>query len=336
MKNKALVVSGNGPSLTEIDYARLPLEYDVFRVNRFYFEEKYFLGKKITAAFMLSDRALENYYTLKNLIQNGEYIIDNIIAHTFGLPNYDGHFMQNASFFPDVIMGHDFFKHIKEFEIYMKYNLLYNYAVATSGIYACAIGVAMGYREIYIAGIDFYTQGLTYGFDIKQKNLLTIAPHFASNKLLFGHWHSADTELKVLDFLAKTYNVNFYALCPKSPLAKSIPLAPITHNTYMPEDKPTNFTKDVLLPSKKAYQIYGIKPPDTNSVDEMIKNHFITESRSENIILNAIRDLFFLPKIIKREYKRKMQKRQAKKMKKSLDIQCKQSISNISNKLQNY
>lgn len=326
MKNKALVVSGNGPSLTEIDYARLPLEYDVFRANSFYFEEKYFLGKKITAAFALAHKMLENYYTLKNLIQNGEYIIDNIIVHTFGLPNYEcPHFMQNASFFPDVIMGHDFFKHIKEFEIYMKYNLLYNYAVASSGVYACAIGVAMGYREIYIAGIDFYTQGnSTYGFDMKKKNLLTAEPylalHFGLKKPLFENWHSADTDLKVLDFLAKTYNVNFYALCPKSPLAKSIPLAPITHNTYMPEDKPTNFTKDVLLPSKMAYQTYGIKPPDTNDVDEIIKGYCITEARSSNLILNIMRDLFFLPKAIKQEYKRKMQKRQAEKIKKSLDI----------------
>ena len=315
MKNKALVVSGNAPSLTEIDYARLPLEYDVFRVNLFHFEEKYFLGKKITAAFVLTHHILENYYTLKNLIQNQEYVIDNIIAHTFGLPNHDcPHFMQNASFFPDVIMGHDFFKHIKEFEIYMKYNFLYNYAVATSGIYACAIGVAMGYREIYIAGIDFYTQGdFTYGFDIKQKNFLTIAPHFALNKPVFETWHSTDTDLKVLDFLAKTYNVNFYALCPKSPLAKSIPLAPITHNTYIPEEKPKNYTKDMLLPPKKAYQTYGIKPSSADS-------YFVTEPRSSNMILNIMRDLFFLPKAIKQEYKRKMQKREAKKFQKGLGL----------------
>ena len=88
----------------------------------------------------------------------------------------------------------------------------------------------------------------------------------------------------------------------------------------MPEDKPTNFTKDVLLPSKMAYQTYGIKPPDTNDVDEIIKGYCITEARSSNLILNIMRDLFFLPKAIKQEYKRKMQKRQAEKIKKSLDI----------------
>ncbi|EAI2324729.1 alpha-2,3-sialyltransferase, partial [Campylobacter coli] len=55
MKNnnqeKNVLIAGNGPSLKEIDYRRLPDKYDVFRCNQFYFEEKYYLGKNIKSVF---------------------------------------------------------------------------------------------------------------------------------------------------------------------------------------------------------------------------------------------------------------------------------------------
>ncbi|WP_353616917.1 alpha-2,3-sialyltransferase [Candidatus Ornithobacterium hominis] len=37
----------NRPSLTEINYNLLSEDYDVFRCNQFYFEEKYYSGKDI-------------------------------------------------------------------------------------------------------------------------------------------------------------------------------------------------------------------------------------------------------------------------------------------------
>ena len=39
-----VVVAGNGPSLKEIDYSRLPEKFDIFRTTQFYFEDKYYLG----------------------------------------------------------------------------------------------------------------------------------------------------------------------------------------------------------------------------------------------------------------------------------------------------
>ncbi|MDE5926745.1 MAG: alpha-2,3 sialyltransferase, partial [Helicobacter sp.] len=37
------IIAGGGPSLKQIDYSRLPKNFDVFRVNFFYFEEQYYL-----------------------------------------------------------------------------------------------------------------------------------------------------------------------------------------------------------------------------------------------------------------------------------------------------
>ncbi|EAJ3978590.1 alpha-2,3 sialyltransferase, partial [Campylobacter jejuni] len=48
---KKAIIAGNGPSLLSIDYSRLPKNYDLFRTNQFYFEDKYYLGKKVNFAF---------------------------------------------------------------------------------------------------------------------------------------------------------------------------------------------------------------------------------------------------------------------------------------------
>lgn len=45
---KHAVVAGNAPSLAKINYSRLPLEFDAFRCNQFYFEDKYYLGKDLS------------------------------------------------------------------------------------------------------------------------------------------------------------------------------------------------------------------------------------------------------------------------------------------------
>ncbi|EOH4430057.1 alpha-2,3-sialyltransferase, partial [Campylobacter jejuni] len=49
---KKAIIAGNGPSLLSIDYSRLPKNYDLFRTNQFYFEDKYYLGKKVNFAFL--------------------------------------------------------------------------------------------------------------------------------------------------------------------------------------------------------------------------------------------------------------------------------------------
>ncbi|MGC6406569.1 alpha-2,3-sialyltransferase, partial [Bisgaard Taxon 45] len=67
VSKKVAVVAGNGQSLAEIDYSLLPEKYDVFRCNQFYFEERYFLGKKIKAVFFTPKVFLEQYYTLYHL-----------------------------------------------------------------------------------------------------------------------------------------------------------------------------------------------------------------------------------------------------------------------------
>ena len=50
-QSKSVIIAGNGTSLKSIDYSLLPKDYDIFRCNQFYFEDHYFLGKKIKRYF---------------------------------------------------------------------------------------------------------------------------------------------------------------------------------------------------------------------------------------------------------------------------------------------
>ncbi|MBK1994088.1 alpha-2,3 sialyltransferase, partial [Campylobacter novaezeelandiae] len=136
---KDLIVAGNGPSLKNIDYQRLPRDYEVFRCNQFYFEDKYYLGKDIKIAFFNQSFFLEQIYTAKTLIKNEEYKIDNFVCSNFKLHSiYENHlnFIKYFNiFFPDANLGSDFLEKLKEFNAYICYNELYKDKRITSGIY---------------------------------------------------------------------------------------------------------------------------------------------------------------------------------------------------------
>lgn len=95
---KKVIIAGNGPSLKEIDYSRLPNDFDVFRCNQFYFEDKYYLGKKCKAVFYNTYFFFEQYYTLKHLIQNQEYETELIMCSNFNLAH-----IENEKFFKKLL-----------------------------------------------------------------------------------------------------------------------------------------------------------------------------------------------------------------------------------------
>ena len=64
---KPIIIAGNGPSLAQIDYTRHPKDFDVFRCNQFYFEDKYFLGKNIKGVFFNYFIFKEQFFTLHYL-----------------------------------------------------------------------------------------------------------------------------------------------------------------------------------------------------------------------------------------------------------------------------
>ncbi|EOW3520759.1 alpha-2,3-sialyltransferase [Campylobacter coli] len=261
-KNNAVVVAGNGASLKEIDYSRLPKEFDVFRCNQFYFEDKYYLGRKVKAAFSFPGVFFEQYYTLNTLMQNKEYYCENIVCKLFPLQHeINQKSLRNFKkifplFFPYALDGNEhYFNKLKELNSFINFNFLYDEGLQiTTGMYAIACAVACGYKEIYITGIDFYSTQ-DYAFDIKDKiGLYTLNPSF---KIQYLKSHNKETDLEILSFLKQTYNANFFSISPKSPITKYIPLAPKQNYSFDIEEKSSESIKDFLIPSKKAYQNYS-------------------------------------------------------------------------------
>ena len=260
-QNNMCVVAGNAPSLAEIDYNRLPLDYDVFRCNQFYFEDKYYLGKNIKAVTFATQTFAEQIYTTLELNRRSEYNIESIfIPNHHLLPKRKREFelenlmtIFNHNCFIQKIYDGKYSHNIDAFLEYVKLQKIYYYKNPTSAIFLCAIAVSMGYKEIYLAGIDFY-EGKAYAFDTLQENILKLMPDFSylvykgENIGITQQYHSKQADLEALAFLSKHYDIKFYSICPNSPLTQYFPLAPITNNTFIPEEKLQNYTKDILIP----------------------------------------------------------------------------------------
>ncbi|MCV3467483.1 alpha-2,3-sialyltransferase [Campylobacter lari] len=294
MYNLNAIICGNGPSLKNIDYKSLPKEYDGFRCNQFYFEEKYYLGKNIKYVFFNPFVFFEQYYTAKKLIEKKEYNIENIICSTFNLPTMDNeNFIKNFNaYFCDAYLGHEILHNIKDFLAFIKYNEIYENNRITSGIYMCAIAIALGYKNIYLCGIDFYNdKNNMYGFDNKKENLLKLNPAFLKKDSVYIK-HSKEFDLKALNFLKDKYNVNFYSLNNNSELSKYIPLALNTNNNFILIDKDKDCINDVLIPEGKDYYDFFKKE------DSKVK-------LKQNTYYKLFKDLFRLPSDIKHYIKEK-------------------------------
>ncbi len=290
-KTMKAIIAGNAPSLKEIDYTKMPEECDIFRCNQFYFEEQYYLGKKCKAVFYNPLYFFEQYYTLKQLINKQEYETELIFCSNFNLAHLeDAHFLKNFPFyFPDALLGYDFIKKLKEFDALFKFNEIYFQQRITSAIYMCAVAVALGYKEIHLAGIDFYNNNSSYAFNTKQKNLLKLLPQFKTiDSKYFGH--SQNTDTTALKFLEKTYKVKFYCLCPHSPLANFIEPSPppLTNSNFKVQNKNANYIKDILIPHPEAYKNF-----------QKILNLSEKPRLKENIYYKLIKDLLRLPSDIK-------------------------------------
>ncbi len=229
----------------------------------------------------------EQYYTSKKLIQNEEYNIENIVCSTINLEYIDGfQFVDNFElYFSDAFLGHEIIKKLKDFFAYIKYNEIYNRQRITSGVYMCATAVALGYKSIYISGIDFYqdTNNL-YAFDNNKKNLLNKCTGFKNQKFKFIN-HSMACDLQALDYLMKRYDVNIYSLNSD----EYFKLAPDIGSDFVLSKKPKKYINDILIPDKYAQERYYGK-----------------KSRlKENLHYKLIKDLIRLPSDIKHYLKEK-------------------------------
>lgn len=306
------VVAGNGPSLADIDYTRLPppppnscdgLEkqgYDVFRCNQFYFEDKYYLGKNVKFAFATPPSLFEQSYTYKTLDYTNHYNIQHIVVSDFNLAHMDSFYHKHLDIFDDLLCGSAYLSRLQAFYRFVRYNEIYRNKRITSGIYMCGFAAALGYKEIYITGVDLYHANKPYAFEMLKPNLLSIYPNF---KLTPNDFHSKETDIEALKFLTDHYDVKLYTISPNSPLSEHIPLADKVSKGFDPIEKPQDSIKDMIIPQKFAYDNLYYLPAfiqQTPAQQAPTQANDYKQSLRENLAYKILKDIGKLPRDIAR------------------------------------
>ena len=253
---KPIIIAGNGPSLKEIDYKRLPKEYDVFRCNQFFFEDKYYLGKDVTGYFMGEP-------TFQSLF-NTSFVLESSHEYFFTEKYFSGLLLVDGIYNRELLQ--DFWTLKVAFDIYTKHTQIsqfVNYwfvcygSYPTTGIIMIFTSVAMGYTDIYVTGIDFYKGKDRYAFDYNNAKVLNKIFDNANVRMKnpffnVDEWHDENMEIASIELIKNLKNVNLYSISPDSFLSTLVPLAPIQNDTpYIPEEKPENYLKDIVLTAQQ-------------------------------------------------------------------------------------
>ncbi len=228
--HRPLVVAGSGPSLKAIDYHRFPQDPVIFRANWFFLEDKRYLGTNRVDAWVTNAYADKLSISAFLMLRDGHYSI--------GL---------NLSYFP-VPYGplrrlitkepllHLMYKEFPAVEKQRRDSGLN----PTAGIGLIFLGALLGFRSIYLAGMDFYQSTERYAFSApdprwRQKNWQTGYTKF----------HSLENELKCLELLRQEVpELQIMALCPTSFAATVFPLAPVLDNGKMLELPDNSFRRE--------------------------------------------------------------------------------------------
>ncbi|WP_051420563.1 alpha-2,3-sialyltransferase [Helicobacter pametensis] len=256
---KPIIIAGNGPSLAQIDYSRLPKDFDVFRCNQFYFEDRYFLGKKIKGVFFNPLVLKDQYFTLHHLKKRGEYEVEDVYCNIM-MGKWDREWGNGSSKnleselkydYPSVKSTYPYLEKMKEFDALLKFYALYYNLRFTSGIMMLITALAQGYKQIYLTGLDFY-EGERYAFEIKgDKRINQRIPAF-NQEGFKDSVHTKNVDVEALKLALSLEGVEMLALSPDSPLCEIVPLAPKVGGEFEVLSKPEGYICDfVELPVLK-------------------------------------------------------------------------------------
>nr|CCF72466.1 mono-functional alfa 2,3-sialyltransferase [Helicobacter bizzozeronii] len=228
MPLKPLIVAGNGPSIKDLDYSLFPPDFDVFRCNQFYFEDKYYLGKEVKGVFFNAQVFDMQMKTARELSLRQEYYFEDLFCSTIApFMNFGNHYTHAQDYldkhYPGARNTYALLQSLEPF--YKLYTTRRNFYQQhfTTGVMMIIVAIVLGYKEIYCAGLDFYLEGLGHFYHVK-------SPHFT---LAPDCQHTKDLDIKGIE-VAKQY-AQLYALVPNSALSAILPLSP--HKNALSQEK---------------------------------------------------------------------------------------------------
>lgn len=218
-KVERVVIGGSAPSLSQIDYRRYPVgDIAVWRINNFFKEHKYYLGRRVDAVFNGGDcdEISVRRATMQKLASADAYDInfDNFFT-AMPMPNTKNHFAEierldsahRVGVWPAIAHARD----ARDQHLF-------------SGVAAIVLAILAGFREIYIAGIDCdYENGPRYAYSETKTS--------DADLQWIKSYHPTDFQWDIIKQYMDKFDVKIYSLSPESPAAQIFPVAPLTGNT---------------------------------------------------------------------------------------------------------
>lgn len=278
-EEKSIIIAGNGPSLAHIDYRRLPENAKILRLNNFFFEDKYYLGQNVD--YYLTDAGyLEGmYFNLHNLNESRQYNIKDVY-----ITNLSANLQEE---FPLVYDAMATVFQNKKIKAFFKFYLKYYEIMPSGGIFSIFLAIVLGYKNIYVIGIDMYENNLLYPWQIGEYFTQLHPRDKADNVMnVINRYHPKEFQIKTLEFIKQEFqDINLYSLSEESPITEYLELAPIQdeNNNYTPQIRSQDAIKDWLpLPLSKIAPITeAVKEPEPISKAEPI---ILQEKKSIGIL----------------------------------------------------
>lgn len=245
---RPILIVGNGPSLTTIDYRRMPKDPFVLRVNNFYFEDRYYVGENVDALYMGGNpKVIQSYTnTLMTVLTRREYSVRTFLGRT------DNIFRINANYFPVLDVKKAFITN-RDISNFMTLAHMPPGILPTSGVLAIFAAISFGFKNIYVAGMDMYAGASRYAFPVG-KNHAKIVGIKEGATGYFEEFHAQETDVKAMAFAISMPGISIQTICPGSPITSMLPLAPEKGDaTLFALPKPVGYVNDFIpVPSPPA------------------------------------------------------------------------------------
>ncbi len=233
--DKIAVVAGNGTSLTQLKPGQVLASDTIIRVNNFFFEPKFYLGRRVDLAFMGGDPRVAPFmfetlwrcrkdYTLRAFSSHNQAVI-RAGRRRFGALFEDLRY-RDASLKTEIT---DLIAHYQR--------------PPTTGIYALLMAHALGASQIILTGIDFHSTPQRYPFKL--------GPHY---RALMGqdlnqrgtdtHLHNTDLDRAIIETLTRRDDVQLWRSSDITALNELMPLAPLRDGPQIvaePRHPPTDW-----------------------------------------------------------------------------------------------
>jgi len=245
--HRPIIIAGNGPSLKSIDYSRVPKNAIVLRINNFYFEDKYYLGNHADIIYIAGNTNVvkDSVNTLLNSLMRGEYTSHIYMARTSNI------FDINPDYLPMVDVKKAFASN-KKIRDYLAWRHMPPGVLPTSGMLALLSAIAFGFKDIYLAGIDFYTgeDAYAYPIGINHAKLLGLTP---GARGYVNKYHTYDVDFAALLFAKSLEGVSIKSICPGSFVSNHVELAAVVNKSPVtPAEKPDGYIRDFIPLPKQA------------------------------------------------------------------------------------